>query len=268
MWDFEHEPGLSRLAERYDIHKTMPSQCEVELAQGTADIGLVPITAYATTPGLSILPGCTIASLGRIRSLLLITRANRMPEEIRSVAADTSSRATFAYTQVLFAKYWNPETIFLPHAPELDDMLEIADAALLIGDPALLALEDKEKREQRTGEKLAYYDLANEWKQRTGAPWISAIWAVRQQAIEDVGIEAAVVSEDFLRSRDNGLEHIEDLVEEWSSLIAVPPSTIRSYLTENIHYVLDEECMEGMKLFFTYAAECGILPAAPGLKVL
>src|SRR6266702_5096294 len=142
MWDFEHEPGLSRLAERYEIHKTMPSQCAIELAQGTADIGLVPITAYATTPGLSILPGCTIASWGRIRSLQLITRANRTPEEVRTVAADTSSRATFPYTQVLFAKYWKPETIFLPHPPDLDAMLETADAALLIGDPALLALDD------------------------------------------------------------------------------------------------------------------------------
>lgn len=268
MWDFEHEPGCSRLAEQYQVHKTMPSQCAVELAEGTADIGLVPITAYALNPGLKILSGCTVASLGRVRSLLLITRANQPLEAVRTVAADTSSRATFAYTQILFRKYWNEKTLFLPHPPDLDAMLSTADAALLIGDPALLALEKKYARENRTGEKLHYYDLAHEWNQRTGVPWISAVWGVRPQAIEDLEIEPERVTDDFLTSRDNGLDHIEDLVTEWSTKITVPPDTIRQYLTENIHYVLDEDCIAGMELFYAYAAETGVLPPVERLKFL
>ncbi len=268
MWDFEHEPICSQLAQRYQIHKTMPSQCALELAENKSDIGLVPITSYATIPGLSILPGCTIASLGHIRSLQLITRANQPPEEIRSVAADTSSRATFAYTQILFRKYWNAKTAFLPHPPDLDSMLASADAALLIGDPALLALEKQEEREARTGEKLAYYDLAHEWNQRTGVPWISAVWAIRPQGLQDVEIDSSLVIKDFLNSRDHGLAHIEDLVTEWSTRIAAPAATIRDYLTKNIHYILDEDCVEGIKVFFAYAAELDILPAAPPLRYL
>lgn len=268
MWDFEHDPGCSRLRERYQIHKTMPSRCELELAENTADIGLVPITAYATVPELSILPGCTIASLGSIRSLQLITRANQPLEEIHTVAADTSSRATFTYTQILFRKYWNDKVVFLPHPPDLEAMLDTADAALLIGDPALLALERQQDRQARTGEELAYYDLAHEWKQRTGVPWISAVWAVRPRAIADSGLDPDLIREDFLSSRDNGLAHIEDLVTEWSTRIAAPAATIRHYLTQNIHYILDEECIEGMKLFYAYTAELGILPAAPQLRFL
>jgi chorismate dehydratase len=41
----------------------------------------------------------------------------------------------------------------------------------------------------------------------------------------------------------------------------MPENTIRKYLTENIHYVLDDECIEGMKGFFRMAAETGVLPA-------
>jgi chorismate dehydratase len=246
----------------------MPSQCALELAESKADIGLVPITAYATIEDLRILPGCTIASFDRIRSLQLITRADQPLEEIRTVAADTSSRATFTYTQILFRKYWNEKTTFQPHPPDLDAMLASADAALLIGDPALLALENQENRELRTGEKLTYYDLSHEWKQRSGVPWISAVWAVRRLALQETAIDPASISEDFLNSRDGGLAHIEDLVTEWSTRIAAPAKTIRHYLTHNIHYILDEECIAGMELFYSYAAEFGILPPVPELKFL
>ncbi|MGB6691627.1 MAG: MqnA/MqnD/SBP family protein, partial [Terracidiphilus sp.] len=65
MWDFDHPPLNTLLAERYQVETMMPSECADRLANGTADVGLVPIAALATTPGLRILPGCTIASMGR-----------------------------------------------------------------------------------------------------------------------------------------------------------------------------------------------------------
>lgn len=240
----------------------------MELSKGSADIGLVPIAAYATIPNLLIVPGCMVGAVGPIRSLLLIRRANQPLEEIRTVSADTSSRATFSYTQILFKKYWNSKTEFIPHSPDLDAMLEAADAALLIGDPALYALEEQIDREKRTGEKLVYHDLAHEWQLKTGFPWISAIWAMRSESLETAGYERDLITEDFLRSRDNGIEHVEDLVSEWSQRIDVPASTIRTYLTQNIHYVLNDECIAGMELFYRYAEECGVLPPISGLRFL
>ena len=68
------------------------------------------------------------------------------------------------------------------------------------------------------------------------------------------------IAEDFIRSRDHGLANIDALVAEWAARLPISESTIRSYLTGNIHYVLDEECVEGMRGFFRMAAECGILP--------
>src|SRR5271156_6391175 len=99
MWDFEHEPERSYLRELYQIGYTTPSGCAAELAAGEADIGLVPVAAYATTPGLRIVPGCTIAALDRVRSILLVVRPPGEVEAVRTVAADTSSRTSFAYTR-------------------------------------------------------------------------------------------------------------------------------------------------------------------------
>jgi len=300
MWDFEHPPLDTFLAHRYRIDRTSPSDCAARLAAGTADIGLVPIAALAANPTLRILPGCTIASKGRVRSLLLVRRAAQPLAALRSVAADTASRTTLAYARILFHRWGNPTVPFLPLAADLDRMLEQADAAILIGDPALLALEERENRLARTGEELNYHDLAEEWTTLTGLPFVSAVWGaacsstasknvrvpqvrgphgqvyVRGVEISNLrpGIKDAPAPEspcpdsgtwdsivhDFIQSRDHGLQNIDALAAEWSTRLPIPEPTIRTYLTTNIHYILDDDCIAGMKAFFREAAALGILP--------
>jgi chorismate dehydratase len=255
MWDFEHPPLDAPLALRYRIDRMSPSECAARLASGAADIGLIPIAALATTPGLRILPGCTIASKGRVRSLRLIRRAAQPLAALRSVAADTASRTTLAYARILFHKWGNPAVPFLPAAANLDAMLQLADAAILIGDPALMALEERANRFERTGEELVYHDLAEEWRSLFGLPFVSAVWGASCGGILDES-----VAEDFIQSRNHGLENIDALVAEWSARLPISEATIRTYLTTNIHYVLDEECLEGMRGFFRMAAEAGALP--------
>ncbi|UWZ82969.1 menaquinone biosynthetic enzyme MqnA/MqnD family protein [Occallatibacter riparius] len=255
MWDFDHAPHAERLAERYQIDWMLPSECADRLATGAADIGLVPIAALAVTPGLRILPGCTIASKDRVRSLLLVRRTRQPLSAIRTVAADTASRTTIAYSRILFQKWGNAGAEFVPMAADLDAMLEKADAAIVIGDPALLALEEEANQLERSGEELVYHDLAHEWRALTGLPFVSAVWC----AAPGVPLDDRV-AEDFIRSRDHGLANIEALAEEWAGKLPLDESTIRHYLSVNIHYVLDEECVAGMEGFFEAAAEAGVLP--------
>jgi chorismate dehydratase len=255
MWDFQHPPLDSELAGRYQIDWMLPSECADRLANGQADIGLVPIAALAVTPGLRILPGCTIASKGRVRSLLLVRRASQPIGALRTIATDTASRTTVAHARILLAKWGNPGAVFLPTAANLDVMLERADAAIVIGDPALLALEERANRFERTGEELVYHDLAEEWFALTGLPFVSAVWGTACSSPLDER-----VAEDFVQSRDHGLQNVEALASEWSRKLPISEQTIRTYLTANIHYTLDDECQAGMKAFFRLAAECSVLP--------
>jgi chorismate dehydratase len=256
MWDFEHPPLREELALRYEIDWMLPSECADRLATGRADLGLIPIAALAVNPALRILPGCTIASKGKVRSLLLVRRASQPLDKIRTVAADLASRSTVAYARILFRHWGNAQAAFLPMAADLDAMLAHADAAILIGDPALLALEERANRFERSEEELVYHDLASEWRTLTGLPFVSAVWAAAGESARD-----EIAAQDFIRSRDHGLANIDALVEYWDSRMALPEETLRSYFTTNIHYVLDEECREGMRCFFRLAAEAGILPA-------
>jgi chorismate dehydratase len=267
MWDFDHPPLAVPLAGRYDIESMMPAQCAERLANGTADLGLVPVTAFAHSNDLLAVPGCAIASKGAIRSLLLIMRAATGLAGIRSIATDTSSRATLAYVQVMVQRFWKIPAVFLQHAPDLDAMLAACDAALLIGDPALLALEDRAARQQRTGEELLYLDLGAEWHKLTGLPWISAVWGVREEAIRSNAERDQLVG-DLIRSRDAGLAHLNDLAEEWAMHINLPRELIYTYLSQNIHYILDDECLQGLRRFYDLAANCNVLPAVAGLRLL
>jgi chorismate dehydratase len=269
LYNFEHEPAARRLREQYDVHYTLPSVCAVELLDGSADLGLIPIAAL--TPELAIVPGCTIASLHEVRSILLLVknprslRVNDALAAVKTVAADAASRSSQAYAHILFEHFCSVKPEFIEQAAEPLAMLASADAALLIGDPALLAREHRDAIDKAFPE-LLWLDLAQLWRERTGLPWVAAVWAVRHEALTDVTAQQLI--HDLTASRDAGLAHIDDLVTEWTPRIAINPETIRTYLTENIHYTLDHDCLRAITLFRKLAAEIGALPPLPTLNIL
>ena len=264
MWDFHHPPMQSALASRYVLHLTEPSQCARELLEGRADLGLIPIAAL--TPELRIVPGCTIASLDKVRSIQLIVKAPLTLEQVRTVAADTASRSSVAYAQVLFRHFLGVSPEFTPAKANAEAMLAEADAALLIGDPALLALERRAEIEAHVG-PCTWYDIAQQWHQRTGLPWVAAVWAVRPEAVPTAEDRRQLIA-DLNGSRDRGLAHIEDLVREWTPRIALSPETIRHYLQRNIHYVLDAPCERSIAAFRRLAGHVGVLDPLPRLPFL
>jgi len=253
MWDFEHgDAGAD-----FEISYTIPSQCAAQLKAGTADIGIIPVAAYAVIPDLAILPGVAIAARRAVRSILLVSKVPL--ERIRTVALDTSSMTSAALTKVLFAKWWGGQPEFAAVPPDIDQMLRHHDAGLLIGDPAL--------RIDRT--QYFTYDLAEEWHRLTEKPFVFAFWAVRQAALsgQDFNLDLAAI---FQRSRDHGLqpESLARIAREWAPRLGLSETDVRAYLTQNIHYELDSPCLEGLQLFLRYARECGALPAAPMLNFL
>ena len=259
-WDFEHPERADRkLAEDFEFSYTVPSQCAEQLLAGTADIGIIPSITYATIPGLAVLPDVAIASKNAVRSILLVL--NKPIEQVKTVALDTSSRTSVVLTQVLLTKFLpgKEKREYVPMAPDLDSMLARCDAALLIGDSAL----------QVDTSKHQALDLAEEWRRLTGKPFVFAFWAVRFAALSEAP-QGYELGEVFSRSRDHGLEpaNLAVIAREWSPRLNLSESEIVTYLTENIHYTLDAENASGLDLFYQYAAELGLIPEAPSLRML
>jgi chorismate dehydratase len=251
MWDFEHGDA----GRNFKISYTLPSACARALETGTADIGIIPAAAYTAIPGLQILPDVAIASRRAVRSILLVSKVPI--EQIRSVALDTSSLTSVALTKILFEKWLGGGRTFTPMAPEIDTMLTAHDAGLVIGDPAL-----KIDRSQ-----YHTLDLAEEWIRHTGKPFVFAFWAARSAALQESN-SAPDLAAIFRISRDHGLQtsNLNQIARDWAPRLGISEADVRSYLTENIHYQLDAGCLEGLQLFYRYAAEIGALPRAPEMQ--
>ncbi|MBZ5646134.1 MAG: menaquinone biosynthesis protein [Acidobacteriia bacterium] len=247
MWDLVHGSA----GKDFEISYTVPSLCAESLRTGTADIGIVPVVACTFIPGLKIIPDVAIASKRSVRSILLVCR--KPIEEVKTVAADTSSRTSVALARVLFRKWWGGARQFHAMAPDLGDMLRECDAALIIGDPALTVDRNK----------FVCYDLAEEWNRLTGKPFVFAFWAVRAEAAEHSPVDLVQI---FQQSRDHGLQNVDALAREWAPRVGISEDAVRSYLTENIDFSLDAGNLAGMELFFHYAVECGAIAAAPPLE--
>jgi chorismate dehydratase len=253
MWDFEH----SQTGSQFDIAYTLPSGCAQALEQGSADIGIIPAAAYPTIPGLQVLPGVAIASRRPVRSILLVSKVPI--ENARTVALDTSSITSVALAKVLFEKWLGGGRKFTSMAPNVERMLAVHDAALVIGDPALQV--------DRT--RYLTVDLAEEWIRYTGKPFVFAFWAVREAALQEAS-PSLDLAQIFQDSRDHGLAlaSLNQIAREWAPRLNLREDEVRSYLTESIHYELDPGCIEGLQLFYRYAAEIGALPAAPEMSFL
>ncbi len=260
MWDFEHSGTGGTLD--FDISYTVPAACAEALRTETADIGIIPAAAYATVPDLVIIPDVAIAARSAVRSILLVgrmppvsTSKERWPAQVRTVALDTSSMTSVALTKILFAKWLGGARDYISMAPDLDAMLDACDAALLIGDPAL----------QVDRSRYFTLDLAEEWVARTGKSFVFAFWAIRKQAL--AGRDGAGIAEVFKKSRDRGLapKNLEGIAQAWAPRLDLTVEELRVYLTHNIHYYLDQPCLEGLDLYYRLGREIGALPPAPEL---
>ena len=253
MWDFEH----GEVGREFDISYTLPSTCARELEAGAADIGIIPAAAYALIPDLKILPDVAIASRRPVRSILLVSKVP--VDDVRTVALDTSSMTSVALTKVLFEKWLGGGRTFSSMPPQIEAMLAEHDAALVIGDSAL----------QIDRSEYLTLDLAEEWIRRTGKPFVFAFWTVRRDGLKEAS-PSLDLCEIFQQSRDHGLARssLDRIAREWGPRLRLSENAIRSYLSENIHYSLDPACIEGLRLFYRYAAEIGALPVAPEISFL
>ena len=222
----------------FELDFRIPAECADQLAGGTADIGIVPSFELSRL-NLEVIQGAGIACHGAVRSILLIS--SKPASEIRTVAVDSSSRTSVQLAKIILERKFGASAVTVPHAPDLDAMLRMADAALIIGDPAL----------HLDPERLPYYvyDLGREWVEMTGLPMVFAVWAARP------GLSSAAIVEAFGDSCRFGRERIEEIVEQESPRRGFPPELVREYLTRHIVHELGAREYDGMNLFLRYARE-------------
>jgi len=270
VWGFTNGP----LRGKYDLSFTVPSQCAEQLRRGMADVAIIPAIEYQRIGDLAILPDMAIASKQQVRSLLIVTK--EPIEQVKSFALDGSSRSTQTLTRILCAEKWKIAPQFFEAPPDLGAMLKQADAALLIGDPALRIAVGIEKESRpcgegqmicqaatvgiTTAEMLYVYDVVGEWRSLTGLPAVLAVWAARRD------IATPEVTADFFASRDFGLSRIPEICFGAARELELPEHTLESYLRHNIDFSLDAENRRGLESYFEHAEKLGLIAQAKPIE--
>jgi chorismate dehydratase len=223
--------------DRFDLEFRLPAECADQLASGAADIGIVP-SFELTRQELEIIPGAGIACHGAVRSILLVS--SRPVAEIRTLALDSSSRTSVQLVRVILQRRYGVVPECVSHGPDLDAMLRVADAALIIGDPAL--------RIDPASLPWQVHDLGAEWVEMTGLPMVFAVWAGRKGTVTPETVAA------FQESCRYGLDRIEEIVAAESAPRGFAPDFVREYLTRHIVHELGPRDYQGMELFLEYAS--------------
>jgi chorismate dehydratase len=201
----------------------VPAKCAQMLAKAEVDVALVPIIEFQRLAGVSVVPGVCVGSRKEVRSVVLVSKSDDL-SSIRKVALDESSRTSATLVKIIFREFVHSEPLWSNHSPDLKEMLETNDAALIIGDPAMTI--------QRNQFKV--WDLATLW---------------RNDAFD------AVNQIDFQSARDEGVAHIEEIVSDYAKRIPLTRDELLGYLTKNISFEMDKSMSAGLRLYYELAAK-------------
>ncbi|MGH9825366.1 MAG: menaquinone biosynthetic enzyme MqnA/MqnD family protein [Blastocatellia bacterium] len=223
-----------------------PARCAEMLVELRVDAALIPVIEYPRIPGLKVIPGPCVASRGKVQSVVL---ASKVPiRQVTRVALDVSSRTSAALIKIILERFYRLTPQYQESVPDINEMLRSNDAALIIGDPAILI--------DRSA--LNVYDMAEEWRSHTGLPFVFAFWVVRQDSPHwGEGRSQNLV--DFVDARREGLAHLDEIASDYSASLGLPREDLINYLTKNISFDLDAEGMKALQLFFQLAHNQGLI---------
>jgi chorismate dehydratase len=232
----------------FELTADVPARVAERLHAGEIDVGLIPSIEYARGD-YAIVPGIAIGSRGPVRSVNLYHRGPL--DAVRRVALDTSSRTSAALCRILLRERLGRDPEYLDHGPDLAAMLGKADAALVIGDPALYDDTDADR-----------LDLGEEWHRRTELPFVFAFWAGRPGVLEPRHVER------LQEALWAGLARLGMIALAYNGHGARHADLNERYLRSNIAYVLGRGEQAGLAEFYRRAHRQGLIPRVPELRFL
>ena len=216
-----------------------------QLAAGELDVALVSSFEFLRNPIYSIVDNVAIAADGPVYSVFV---AHQLGAALQEIELDPASATGLALLRCLLqerAQAWTES------APPTDPISTLAQgrARLLIGDQAI-------RFRQKFGETYAYWDLAGEWKARTGLPFVFALWLIRPETPAAAEIAAAL-----RRTRDRNLVHLDEVIAEQTEF---EPGFCRFYYRDCLRFHFGKREKAGLRFFRDQCLEHGLLETNKG----
>ncbi|HZV82478.1 MAG TPA: menaquinone biosynthesis protein [Geobacteraceae bacterium] len=257
-------PIFSVLREKFDDSSYRfvpgtPAHLNGRLSSGEIDICPSSSIEYGRHPGsYLILPDLSISADGPVMSVLLFSRVPVEKLDGCSIALTSESATSVALLKILLSRMYGFRNSFTVVSTGVAEALASHDAVLLIGDTAL--------RENMTDSGCRVYDLGELWRGFTGYPFVFALWLAREELAAEKGGELLLLHQRLLQAKRLSLENIERIAE----VCAQNHWTNRDFLINYwrvLSYDLSPRHVDGLRLFFRYATECGVLEREPTIRM-
>jgi len=216
------------------IETDHPSECAAKLISGRADLGLVPVAAIPLIERSHITGDYCIGADGKVRTVQLMSDSK--PETVRRVFLDYRSGTSVNLIKVIARNFWKREPDWINTSEGFDfKAVEINDAVVLIGDQCF-ELENRYRYS---------IDLAEEWKNFTGMPFVFACWVANRE------LPADFIS-DFNNALALGVNNLDKVAEKFENTGTITGQALKHYLKNNIDYNFDEHKRNALELFLGY----------------
>ncbi|MFZ5644392.1 MAG: menaquinone biosynthetic enzyme MqnA/MqnD family protein [Bacillota bacterium] len=245
-----------------NLIKGPPATLNRMFLEGTLDATPISSIEYAkNSESCIILPDISISADGRVSSILLFSRCPVTELEGKSIAVTTSSATSVVLLRILLEHYFHVDAEFIPHDPDLEKMLQKADASLLIGDDAMLANHMAAEKDN-----LLITDLGEAWKQFTGEMMVYAVWVVRKDFARENPDEVQNLSKLLMASKEIGMKNINPIIKKANKKTGLPYPVLEDYF-KTILYGFDGNYQKSLSLYFDYAYKSGIIEERAQINV-
>lgn|ERR1039457_1516733 len=256
-----HELQKQALDEDYRFIGGVPSYLNNMLAAGEIDVCPSSSIEYALHPErYLILPDLSISSIGAVASVLLFSRIPIEELDGQKILLSSESATSVNLLRILMKIRFGCSCSYTVSEQSLDSALHEGAAMLLIGDSALRALF------QETD--LLVYDLGELWHEWTGLPFVFALWFCGRQVANDRYSEVTRLARLLITSKERACADLESIAQSSSEAEWMGSDRLVEYWRNNISYDLDSMHLDGLKLFYRYCVDLGLLPAEPRFHFL
>ncbi len=247
-----------------EMVKGPPTKMNKMFIEGKLDITPISSIEFARhSEKAIILPEVSISADGAVESILLFSKVPVTELDGLRVSLTTSSATSAALLKILFEHYYHVGVEYSAEEPDLKRMLRHSDAALLIGDDAMLARETVRKS---GSDSLHITDLGSAWKEFTGLRMIYALWVINRKFTAAHPEEVGSISKAFIEAKEYGFANVPDLVDRAHRKTGLPVKVLKEYF-DTIKYSFGKEEQKALLTFYDYAYKSGLIEERVKLNI-
>jgi chorismate dehydratase len=215
------------------VHFDHPAALCRMLSGGELDVAFVSSFEFLREPSYSIVDGVCVAADGPVYSVFVAHC--RSIESAGTITADPNSRTSVNLLRCLLTE----------RNIDADLVSGAGDAELLIGDQAISFRQQNE-------DEYEFWDLAEQWKQATGLPFVFALWLIRPGTPN-----AREIADELRAVCERNVAALDDIIAAHPEF---PRDFCDRYFREHLRFTFGDAEKQGLLHFRALCEKHGLLP--------